>query len=214
MTKVGARVADDGAPQRRTQTERRALTRAALLDATIDSLVEHGYARFTTEQIVRRAGVTRGAQAHHFSTKAELIVEALRRVSEQILAKFSADPLPIRGDPNQLLQQIWQIHISEVYTATTELWVAARTEPELRAGLQTFVRQLMEWVYRTCAEVDPELAARPGFRTWLQLTLATVRGLAILRFVRDPDEVDLLWDDLRSELLSRTPGPRENLRRE
>ena len=56
-------------PTRRSQAERSASTRALLLDATIDSLVEDGYASTTTTGIADRAGVSRGAQMHHFASK-------------------------------------------------------------------------------------------------------------------------------------------------
>ena len=54
---------------RRTQEERSAATRAKLLDATIDCLIELGYAGTTTTLIAERAGVSRGAQLHHFPSK-------------------------------------------------------------------------------------------------------------------------------------------------
>ena len=87
------------ARSRRTQAERRAATRAALLDATIAGLVEHGYARLTTSQIVDSAGVTRGAQAHYFSTKAELVAEALTHLAHKIGDDLTAHPLPHRRTP-------------------------------------------------------------------------------------------------------------------
>jgi hypothetical protein len=59
--------------RRRTQAERRAVTRRALLDATLDVLAEVGYGGLTTAQVVARAGVTRGAWAHYFATKTELV---------------------------------------------------------------------------------------------------------------------------------------------
>ena len=52
---------------RRVQ-ERSLATKAALLDAAIESLVERGYAATTTIETARRAGVSRGAQLHHFPT--------------------------------------------------------------------------------------------------------------------------------------------------
>jgi len=53
---------------RRGQEERRASTRARLLDATVECLVDHGYAATTTTVIAERAGVSRGAQLHHYPT--------------------------------------------------------------------------------------------------------------------------------------------------
>ena len=70
-------------PRRRTQEERRTATRGALLDATIDCLIEYGYGGVTTTRVVERAGVSRGAQVHHFPTKAVLVSEALRHLAEK-----------------------------------------------------------------------------------------------------------------------------------
>src|SRR5438045_9398121 len=75
-------------PRRRTQAERTASTRAALLDATIDCLVEYGYAHLTTTRVVERAGVSRGAQVHHFPTKAELVSEAGRPLAGKGIEEF------------------------------------------------------------------------------------------------------------------------------
>src|SRR5712675_230963 len=63
---------------RRTQAERRAATRTALLDAAIDCLVAEGYANTTTRRIAERAGLTPGALQHHFVSKAELLGQAIR----------------------------------------------------------------------------------------------------------------------------------------
>src|SRR5918995_2056420 len=70
---------------RRTQAERRAVTRKALLNATIEVLADVGYARLTTADVCTRAGVTRGAQAHYFATKADLVIQALLHLTEEMV---------------------------------------------------------------------------------------------------------------------------------
>src|SRR6516225_783087 len=62
------------------QEERSAETRRRLMDATVACLYERGYAGTTTVEIAARAGVSRGAQLHHFPTKNELVVSALEFV--------------------------------------------------------------------------------------------------------------------------------------
>jgi AcrR family transcriptional regulator len=52
--------------QRRTQAERRESTRTALLDAAVECLIDEGYAAVTTRGVAERAGVSQGAQQHHF----------------------------------------------------------------------------------------------------------------------------------------------------
>src|SRR5271154_2528623 len=76
---------------RRTQAERRAATRTALLDAAIDCLAEEGYAKTTTRRIAQRAGVTPGALQHHFATRAELLGQARRHLGSKVAQKMFED---------------------------------------------------------------------------------------------------------------------------
>ena len=79
----------------RTQVERLAATRAALLKAARTIFAEQGYAAAATEEIVRRAKVTRGALYHHFEDKRSLFdavaSEVAREIAEKIDAKTPMD---------------------------------------------------------------------------------------------------------------------------
>src|SRR5690242_18826761 len=77
--------------QRRTQEERSSATRERLLDATVDCLIEYGYAGTTVARIAERAGVTRGAQVHHYPTKADLVLAALRHLAEKQIEQALAE---------------------------------------------------------------------------------------------------------------------------
>src|SRR6478735_6838988 len=133
-------------PRRRTQEERRSSTRAALLDATIDCLVEYGYADTTTTRIVERAGVSRGAQVHHYPTKAALVAEAVAHLAKRRTAEFFAGvtdrDLAGRGQIKALLDEIWAVHTSPLFAASMELVVASRTDPELRRRFAEIDREV------------------------------------------------------------------------
>jgi len=82
----------------RTQVERLAATRAALLKAARTIFAEQGYAAAATEEIVRRAKVTRGALYHHFEDKRALFDAVASEVAREIAEKIDAmtpmdDPL-------------------------------------------------------------------------------------------------------------------------
>jgi AcrR family transcriptional regulator len=77
-------VNEDPSPpgRRRSQAERTAATRRALLDAGRQLFAQRGFAGAGQEEIVERAGVTRGALSHHFATKQGLfraVVESIER---------------------------------------------------------------------------------------------------------------------------------------
>src|ERR1043165_7010842 len=120
----------------RTQEERSAAMRSRLLDATIDCLVDYGYSGTTTTRVAERAGVTRGAQVHHFPTKADLVTAAVRDIAHRRarLADERMDELTTSADPvGDTLDLLWEIHQGPVFAASTELLMAARTDAELRA---------------------------------------------------------------------------------
>ena len=91
-TGTGAAVKRERVPQ----AERRRITRGKLLDATIDSLIDRGYARTTTVEVGERTGLSRGTQLHHFPSKADLLVAAIEHLAEQ---GIEADYMRIRSFP-------------------------------------------------------------------------------------------------------------------
>src|SRR3954466_7118863 len=121
--------------RRRTQAERSAATREALLDATIACLVRDGYANTTTARVAERAGVSRGAHLHHFQTRDALLAAAADHLpakrGEHLLA--AADELP--DGPDRIargLDLLWASYANPLYQATLDLWTHGRTDPELR----------------------------------------------------------------------------------
>lgn len=79
----------DAAPSR-TQSERRAATRAALIDAARPLFAERGYAHVGTEEIVHAAGVTRGALYHHFDGKDGLFAAVFEAVEADLMTRIAA----------------------------------------------------------------------------------------------------------------------------
>ena len=71
------------------KAQRSEATRGALVGAARELFAEHGYAGIGTEEIVKRAGVTRGALYHHFSGKEDLLRAVLHELARE-LAEASA----------------------------------------------------------------------------------------------------------------------------
>jgi AcrR family transcriptional regulator len=170
------------ARKHRTQAERSERTRELLLDATIECLVELGYARTTVQEICQRAGLSRGAQQHHFTTKADLMTSALEhlfaRLSSQILAATAQLP-PGRERLDQGIDLLWQAYSGTLSTAAVELWVAARTDAELRRGLLPVDRALGHATLRFYRQIVGTDVDEAQLETLLLLTVNLVRGLAL-----------------------------------
>lgn len=128
--------------QARRQEERSAATRHVLLEATVACLVDLGYTGTTSAAVAAKAGLSRGAQLHHFGTRDQLVVAAveylaqkrLRRVREA-LADLSPPATPqgakrsrSRIEPQEAALGLLAEALSgPLYAATLELWVRPLT---------------------------------------------------------------------------------------
>lgn len=189
--------------RRRTQAERRAATRTALLNSTVDCLAECGYPNVTGAQIAARAGVTRGAQAHYFATKTELVVAALEHATERITEEFRARS-PRRETEAEmvlaLVDRLWELHQSPAFTAVVELWLAGRTDPELRAPVAMLNKQLTSAVAEILAERVPDFVARCDSAAVVTTALAAIRGVLLAGFVADGDSTEAVWSTTREQV--------------
>jgi AcrR family transcriptional regulator len=178
-----ARVTTSSPPRRRSQSERSATTRQALLDATVACLVEDGYAKTTTSRVAERAGVSRGAHLHHFQTRQALVAAAMEHLAERrgehLMA--AAETLPEgRERITKGLDLLWSGYASPLYQAALDLWTHARTDPELRDRLAPIERRLDRETAIVSRKLFAELAERPGFERLVEMATATMRGLALL----------------------------------
>jgi len=168
---------------RRTQGERRAATRAALLDAAIECLVEHGYEGTTTGRVCERAGLSRGAHLHHFGTRPALVAAALEELAMRRLEEIRGElaSLPA-GDARieQALDAIWGWFTGPLFEASIDLAAAARTDEELRAQLAPVEARLSHGTLLCCREMLADGGEDRSRDPLIQMTLGTVRGLALL----------------------------------
>jgi len=168
---------------RRTQEERRAATRGALLDAAIACLVEHGYEGTTTGRVCECAGLSRGAHLHHFGTRPALVAAALEELAMRRLEEIRGElaSLPA-GDARieQALEAIWGWFTGPLFKASIDLAAAARTDEELRAQLAPIEARLSQGTLLCCREMLDDGSENRRRDPLIQMTLGTVRGLALL----------------------------------
>lgn len=189
------------------QQGRSAETRKRLLEAAIACLYEKGYAGTTTSEIAGRAGVSRGAQVHHFPHKEELVLGALECVHERRLDEFerTLEQLPagtFECRLDMLIDLTWARFKGPSFYAWLELLVASRTDPAMRDAVLAVSRRLGGRLQKTltqflCAQAantSAEIAAR--IEQVAEIVLGRLESLALERALSaaqsdDPQEAAL-----------------------
>ena len=177
----------DIATTRTTQGERTRAMRRRLMEATVDSLVELGWAGTTTTVVSRRAGVSRGAQLHHFPSKQALVVAAVEHLTDlrRDDMRRHAEQLPDDGRIRGVLEILAAQFVSPVFFAALELWVAARTDAELRESVGPLERRIGRETHAYAVELLGVEEARGDNRQLVQATLDLVRGLGLAASLSD-----------------------------
>jgi AcrR family transcriptional regulator len=168
----------------RTQQQRSNTTRARLLEATVQCLDQLGYTGTTTTEVCNRAGLSRGAQLHHYPTREELVLAAVEWLFQRRMDEFreAFAKLPASADRRAAsLDLLWKfIGKGQTFYAWLELAVAGRTDPKLGKRVRDLGARTAQEVERTFRELFPaphqpneffELAPRFAF--------AVLQGLAV-----------------------------------
>lgn len=200
-------------PVRRTQAERRETTRRKLLDATIEALVEQGYARLTTVEVARRAGVSQGALFTHFDTKEELLAVAVEhlfpRIIQDYLAGVGARPSG-KDRVGAAVDMLWAVYQRPELQAAVELYVAARTAPELQKALAAVDGPHRQNLHRVARELFPDVAAtHPDFDDVVELALDAVQGAAVGGAARPSDPAHRRMLDTLARFMRTAFAPRD-----
>ncbi len=162
--------------------------RLRLLEATVELLVERGFSGTSTTLVSERAGVSRGAQLHHFPTKNDLVVAAVEHLTElRGLELAQALGRVTRGaDRTRAVVRVLGDHFSSpVFTAALELWVAARTDEQLLAAVAPLEQRVGRETHRLTVAALGADETRAGVREMVQATLDLVRGLGLADTITD-----------------------------
>lgn len=187
-------------------------TRERILGAAIACLVKYGYAQTTIQRVLLEAAVSRGSLLHQFPSRDRLLVVAVQRLAEEHTTNLVAIGPRTPGESvfeavDVGVTSLWETMHTPLFTASLELWIAARTSAELRAVLEPEEINLGRIIRGTLADLfGPELANRPGFAALQSLLLSSMRGVALTYTFapdRDPsqDPHVELWKSLAHEYL-------------
>lgn len=166
--------------------ERAVRTREAILAGAVEVLIEYGYAGMTMQRVQSAAGVSRGALTHHFDSMTQLAVAAVDYLADSQITELQVALAP--GESlDSAVSIIHEISRRPTFIAGLQLWVAARTAPELRAALQPGAHNLLEQIQ---AILEPQTTALTSDQldVFVDGLLSLLRGLAIGAVLRDRPE--------------------------
>lgn len=189
---------DPGRPhgRRRSQAERSAETRAAVVQAAIQCLYEVGYAATTTSMVVERAGVSRGAMTHQFPSKVDLMEAVVAAVYDREIEDYEALN---GGDRSRQAffdfpRRSWTVLSRPPAVAVTEIMMASRSDPAMAERLRARQAQIDEnarkrvEAFRNESGVDASPLGGPAIH---KLVVAAARGLSIeALYSDDKDSID------------------------
>lgn len=195
---------------RRTQAERTEATRRKILDAAVQLLGERGYAGLRTADVAIAAGVSKGAQTHHFPSKDDLVVAVVehvfRRASER--ARDRARPARTVDEAiKALIDDGQEFFFSELFLIALDLAIQGRLQSSADNALTELsaaTRLPVEARWRAALIDSGVPTAMADDLLWL--TLSIVRGLAIRRlWQHDPPRfrrLFALWRKMVATYLS------------
>ncbi|MZR30409.1 TetR/AcrR family transcriptional regulator [Sneathiella litorea] len=197
-------------PVHRSQMERTQEMRDRLCRATLEVITDVGYEKTTTTMIAERAGVSRGAQTHHFPTKFDLVNASFKYLLRDWEDKRAAETGGVETELSieSYIRFLWkEIFGHPLYVAALELMLAARGDKRLHKGLVaaldelTVLRQTM-WHHifaGTGAEKERDII--------MQMTVCLLRGLSMQGSIEDTnaheEEVINMWIEMLKMRISR-----------
>jgi AcrR family transcriptional regulator len=120
--------------KRRTQEERSAATRDALISAARKLWGLRGYAEVGTPEIATAAGVTRGAMYHQFADKATLFAEVVEVVEQDVMARMGA-----------IVAQSGATTPADAIRAAVDAWLDVSGDPEVRQLILLDAPSVLGW---------------------------------------------------------------------
>jgi AcrR family transcriptional regulator len=198
--------------KRRTQAERTRQTRTQILDAAVEVLRQEGYAHFRTADVAKAAGVSRGAQLHHFATKEKLVFATMEHVFQNVLETSRGRVRALKPGDDALAHAIddaREFFFSTPFFISLDI-ATSINNARFRNKLMAMVRDARlpaEQAWRQ-ALVDRGMPEREA-DDFLWLTLALVRGLAVrMLWQNEPARFDRLLKVWRSVVENHLGKPR------
>lgn len=174
---------------RRRKQERSVVTRERLIEAALEEIHAVGLPAATTQQIARRAEVSRGALLHHFSTREDIILAAMEEYLTEGTQRIKDMTHKIKDESmssDALVDFLWKIFSGRFLYLSLELIVSARTDSKFRDQMIPVVHNFHHALDGIWEEFCASENITPSHaRVVLNLTLCLLRGMGAQTVLRN-----------------------------
>jgi AcrR family transcriptional regulator len=169
---------------RQSQQERSALTRNKLLNSTLQIIDAEGWHRASMQRICEHAGVSRGAQTHHFPTRESLLIASVREIVKRYQSDLTEGPIRLQN-LEAFFDFLWDATFNDnLLICWVEAMVAARTDASLKrvvadtdASSMTAMRALGAEASQANGPV--RIRGTSQVEDLVELTVCLLRGLVL-----------------------------------
>ncbi len=171
-------------------------TRNALLTESVKLIAELGYSRFSTQLLAERTSVSRGALQHHFGNRK---IDLITAVAEYVYSRFrdnAALKIPVRADiqtaVEKTIDSAYEIYRGPEAVVLVELWMAARSDPDLKAALAPILAKLDDAVGLSFGSrfISAKNGDEERIETFRFLARFVFRGMTLERQMWIDDELE------------------------
>lgn len=196
----------------RQQQARSVTTRERLVQATLSEIFEVGYHAATTQEIARRAGVSRGALLHHFPMRADIVLAGMEALLDDGTRQIKAVATELRDGHVTLpdfVEFLWSLFSGRFFYLSLEMITEARHDGDLRERMIPVVKRfhaaLDEIWLPFC---DPARRPPRQAQIVLNLTVCLMRGMGAQTVLRpEPGYYRDLVDSWKALLPHIIDGP-------
>jgi AcrR family transcriptional regulator len=171
------------------QAEKSLLTQTQILQATMQCLIEIGYAQTTTDKIAQKAGVSRGAMTHHFKSRAAVFIAAAKYITELRAVEYGeaigkvkvpVGTLPTYEDMRDTIVSLQKYYARPSFIALHELQRGARADKTLKAAMTPLEKALDDKISARILQHFPFWSEVQGAAEVLRdLIFSSLQGIAI-----------------------------------
>ena len=173
-------------PKPRRVQARGEATRLRILEATLGCIVNEGYAQTSTVRVCQRSGTARGSLLHQFPTRADLIAAAVAFLFQQLTARFVDAFASFEPEAHQDIRRRVKVAGALLRTAysdprlpaVVDIYAAARTDADLKAGLEPVAARHRKMVREVARKLFPMATASQKAARRLDVVLDALQGLA------------------------------------